>query len=437
MGSFGSQIYKVIFIMAVFSLAFGLGYVRSQAITGCTDTDDPSQANPAPQFGGFGYTPAIAGSTDSSTDTSPAISDYCIDQLNLNEYFCKPDGASTNYIVNCPSGCSNGACISLSANPEAPSTATAAATEPANSETIDLTKTLSCPVQNPDDEDDDGVVNAQDVCQGGNDKIDTDKDSVADDCDLCPTKENKGENVGKNSVKSPSGVDVFFKVPEGSVSAGCKTTGLLPGIKVEIDGYSKNFVVPRIERATQNQATATTQECADTDDLEKSRPTPDIQGSYGYNLDINGEITLGSAKYSDICATQAVLQEAYCHPLADGSYTVQSRLINCANGCFNGICIPSSQKPTGTCTDTDDPNKSKPAPDMPGSHGYNPDIAGNTISTEGPYYTDTCLSFDQLFEYFCATDNAILGTKASSKTIGCPNGCSNGACNQKSTDYVG
>jgi len=42
------------------------------------------------------------------------------------------------------------------------------------------------PVQSPPDADEDGVPDTQDVCPGGDDKLDTDLDTVPDACDICP-----------------------------------------------------------------------------------------------------------------------------------------------------------------------------------------------------------------------------------------------------------
>jgi len=128
--------------------------------------------------------------------------------------------------------------------------------------------------------------------------------------------------------------------------------------------------------------------CSDTDD--------------GIDVSVRGECHDKYYMVEDSCASLGTkVKEYYC----DGDYC-DSEIIDCDNGCGNGICISG-------CTDSD--------------NGINLNIKG-TVTVDGKEYSDICHSSGKrIMEYYCLNEEKAVIDKACSiyET------CEDGACVKK------
>ena len=144
-----------------------------------------------------------------------------------------------------------------------------------------------------------------------------------------------------------------------------------------------------------------TTKCVDTDDGEDYYTKGQVVNS-------------NNQAYTDSCSDSRTLKEYFCGE--DG--TVQTKVFNCPEGCFNGACDVG-------CIDRDG--------------GENYYIKGSITGFNSDYpeslkAVDTCYNSNTLKEHFCEKLNGVIDGTIQTKYINCQNGCSDGACIADCTD---
>lgn len=115
---------------------------------------------------------------------------------------------------------------------------------------------------------------------------------------------------------------------------------------------------------------------------------------------VAGSIRYGNDEYSDTCLDEGTVKEYYC----DGGISEEEISCSSTQECKNGRCVEVAQ-----CSDSD--------------QGIDEYIKG-TVTYGTAVYTDSCLSYNVVYEYYCE------GGEAKQKQIVCPEGmdCEDGYC---------
>ena len=95
-----------------------------------------------------------------------------------------------------------------------------------------------CPFDNPDDTDGDGICDSADICSGHDDLIDTDLDGVPDGCDVCPSDilDDSDGDGSCDSVDICPGYSDLIDSDSDSVPDGCDPCPLDPLDDSDSDG---------------------------------------------------------------------------------------------------------------------------------------------------------------------------------------------------------
>ncbi len=121
----------------------------------------------------------------------------------------------------------------------------------------------------------------------------------------------------------------------------------------------------------------------------------------GKDTSVFGTVKYGE-QYKDVCVGKNSVREYFCGK----NKSVEAEEMSCSENqiCSNGRCVDIE-----VCTDSDDGDKGK--------------IKG-TITLGSASYTDKCVGYDVVYEYYCK-DNALQ-----TKQITCPKGeaCKDGVC---------
>lgn len=260
-------------------------FTGAQVAGTCTDSDGGKNAD-------------VAGTTSGFNGT---FSDVCLGTYTINgvpiypmkEFFCDPMNNSFAQVeqLNCPNGCSNGACVSASTTP---------------TNTSFANSTVSC----------------------------TDSD-------------------GGNDIFTPGVMDFEFS-QNGSVFSGSKYDKCYSGGAVEFVCPNIGDPMPADPGTTPCQygcnsartacnPAPVANTCTDSDgnDVFTAGFVSGLNGSTGQPFSYPG-----ISSFNDVCLTQTTVREWTCNNNNEPIFNNA----NCNNGCSNGACNPA---PAQTCTDSD------------------------------------------------------------------------------------